>query len=138
MKAPLRRLALALPCVLSATASFAACSNTPPVSKEMKESDAVIVGTVMSSSPVPQSWDALDGTNYVVRIDQKVKGKHTGELTVFSERRDDGFDMKAGTQYLLFLSDVYRHWMVNTCGNSGPMDEEGRVIKQLARAIGND
>ena len=45
----------------------------------------MIIGTVMSSRQVPQSWDALDGTEYVVHIDQKVKGKQTGEITIFSE-----------------------------------------------------
>ena len=91
-----------------------------PVSKEMKESQVVIIGTVMSSRQVPQSWDTLDGTEYVVHIDQKVKGKQSGEITIFSEHRDDAFILESGKQYLLFLTNNNQHWMVNTCGNSGP------------------
>ncbi len=105
-----------------------------PVSKEMKESQAVIIGTVMSSRQVPQSWDTLDGTEYVVHIDQKVKGKQTGEITIFSEHTDDAFFLQAGKQYLLFLTNNYHHWMVNMCGNSGPMDEASKVIRQMVHA----
>jgi hypothetical protein len=134
----LKRIATGLACVLFATSSFAACTNTTPVSKEMKDSQAVIIGTVMSSRQVPQAWDSLDGVDYVVHIDQKVKGKQTGEITVFSEHRDDAMPLAAGKQYLLFLTNNYQHWMVNVCGNSGPMDEESAAIKQIIHANGND
>jgi hypothetical protein len=109
-----------------------------PVSKEVKASQAVIIGTVVSSRQVPQSWDTLDGTDYVVHIDQKVKGKQSGEITIFSEHSEDGFNLQAGKQYLLFLTNNNQHWVVNTCGNSGPMDEESNVIKQMVHAAGND
>jgi hypothetical protein len=104
----------------------------------MKDSQAVVIGTVMSSRQVPQAWDSLDGVNYVVHIDQKVKGKQSGEITVFTEHRDDALNLEAGKQYLLFLTNNYQHWVVNVCGNSGPMDEESTVIKQLIHANGND
>jgi hypothetical protein len=109
-----------------------------PVSQEMKESQVVVIGTVMSSRQVPQSWDTLDGVEYVVHIDQKVKGKQTGEISIFSEHTDDAVNLQAGTQYLLFLTNNNQHWMVNKCGNSGPMDEASKVIKQLVHAAGND
>ncbi len=96
----------------------------------------MIVGTVMSSRQMPQSWDALDGTEYVVHIDQKVKGKQTGEITIFSEHRDDAVVLESGKQYLLFLTNNYQHWMVNVCGNSGPMDEASKVIRQVVHANG--
>lgn len=131
---PLKQLAIGFACVLFSTSSFAACSNTIPVSKEMKDSQAVIIGTVMSSRQVPQSWDSLDGTEFVVHIDQKVKGKQSGEMTVLNEHRDDAIHLEAGKQYLLFLTNNYQHWVVNTCGNSGPMDEESGVIKQMVHA----
>jgi hypothetical protein len=137
-KGPLKRTAIGITCILFSTASFAACNNPMPVSREMKESQAVIIGTVMSSRQVPQAWDSLDGVNYVVHIDQKVKGKQSGEITVFTEHRDDALNLESGKQYLLFLTNNYQHWMVNTCGNSGPMDEESQVIKQMIHATGND
>jgi len=104
----------------------------------MKDSQVVVIATVVSSRQVPQSWDTLDGTEYVVHIDQKVKGKQTGEITIFSEHRDDAFTLESGKQYLLFLTNNYQHWMVNVCGNSGPMDEASKVIRQMVHANGND
>jgi hypothetical protein len=109
-----------------------------PVLEERKEAEAIIVGTVVSSRQVPQSWDMLDGIDYVVHIDQKVKGKQSGEITIFSEHSDDGFNLEAGKQYLLFLTNNYQHWVVNKCGNSGPVDEESAVIKQMVHAAHND
>ena len=109
-----------------------------PVSQEMKESQVVVIGTVMSSRQVPQSWDSLDGTEYVVHIDQKVKGKQTGEITIFSEHTDNGLALQAGKQYLLFLTNNYTHWTINTCGNSGPVDDESSVIRQLVHGNSND
>jgi hypothetical protein len=134
----LKRVATGLVCVFFGAASFAACTSAMPVSREMKESDAVVIGTVMSSRQVPQSWDALDGIEYVVHIDQKVKGKQTGEIAIFSEHTEDAFNLQSGRQYLLFLTNNYQHWMVNKCGNSGPMDEESKVIRQMVHAAGND
>jgi hypothetical protein len=112
--------------------------STLPVSQEMKDSQVVVIGTVMSSRQVPQSWDTLDGTEYVVHIDQKVKGKQTGEITIFSEHTEDGFNPETGKQYLLFLTNNYQHWMANKCGNSGPLDEKSAVIKQMVHAARND
>jgi hypothetical protein len=108
------------------------------VADEKKESQVVIIGTVMSSRQIPQAWDSLDGVDYVVHIDQKVKGKQTGEITVFSEHSEDGFALQPGKQYLLFLTNNYQHWVVNKCGNSGPLDEESAVIKQMVHVAGND
>lgn len=133
----MKRVATGLVSFFFTAASFAACSSAIPVSKEMKESEAVIIGTVMSSRLVPQSWDALDGTEYVVHIDRKVKGKQSGEITIFSEHTDDAIPLQSGTQYLFFLTNNNQHWMMNTCGNSGPMDDESKVIRQMVHA-GND
>ena len=94
----------------------------------------MIIGTVMSSRQVPQSWDALDGTEYVIHIDQKVKGKQSGEITIFSEHRDEAVVLEPGKQYLLFLTNNYQHWTVNVCGNSGPTDEESKDVRQMIHA----
>jgi hypothetical protein len=134
----LKRIATGSVCVFFAAASFAACTSTIPVEREKKDSQAVIVGTVVSLHLVPQSWDSLDGTEYVVHIDQKVKGKQTGEITIFREHTENGLNLQAGKQYLLFLTNNYTHWMVNTCGNSGPVDGESSVIRQLVHGNGGD
>jgi hypothetical protein len=109
-----------------------------PVRQEYKLVPEVVIGTVESSRPVPQSWDTLDGTDYVMHIDQKVKGKQSGEITVFSEHIENGFRLEVGKQYLLFLVNNYQHWVVHKCGNSSELDQAGPVIKQIAHIMGND
>jgi hypothetical protein len=137
-KGPLKQIAIGFVCVLFTTASYAACNNTTPASQEMKDSQSVIIGTVTSSRKVPQTWDLLDGTEYAVHIDQKVKGKQSNEMAVFIERVEDGVKLETGKQYLLFLTYNSQRWVVNNCGNSGPMDEESGAIKQMIHANGND
>jgi hypothetical protein len=134
----LKRFVTGLVCFLSTTAAFAACSNTTPVMQEVKDSEAVVIGTVESARMVPQTWDTLDGTEYTVRVDQKVKGKQSGEIKILAERTEDTVPLVSGTQYLFFLTFNNQHWMVNKCGNSGPMNDEGPVIKQLIHLAGND
>ena len=132
-----RRVATQFACFFFAAASFGECTNPLPVKKEFKDSEAVIVGTVMSSRPAPQSWYTFDGTEYVVRIEQTVKGKRSGELTVFSEHVADAADLQVGKEYLLFLTTNYQRWVVNKCGNSGAIDQEGKVIKELEHLFDN-
>ena len=132
-----RRVATRLACFLFAVVSFGECTNPLPVKKEFKDSEAVIIGTVMSSRPAPQSWYTFDGTEYVVQISQTVKGKKSGEITIFSEHTADSYDLQVGKEYLLFLTTNYQRWVVNKCGNSGTIDQEGKVIKELEHLFDN-
>src|SRR3984893_9796028 len=126
-----------LACFLVAAVSFAEGTKPLPVKKEYKDSDAVIIGTVISSRPAPQTWYTFDGTEYVVQISQTVKGKQSGEITIFSEHSNAGYDLQVGKDYLLFLTSNYQRWVVNKCGNSGTIDEEGKVIKELEHLFDN-
>lgn len=134
----MKRIATALTCTLFAAISFAECSKATPVRQEYKDAQSIVIGTVESSRLVPQTWDSFDGTDYIVHVDQKVKGKESGEITVFSEHSADGFHLEVGKQYLLFLSFDSPHWVVNQCGNSGTLDDSGSVIKEIAHMLGND
>jgi hypothetical protein len=82
-----KKLAITLFLCLSAANGFSQC-KTDRVSahKEMHMASAVVVGTVTAAQPVPESWDFLDGVNYTVRVDAKIRGKvHTNaQVTVFS------------------------------------------------------
>ena len=132
-----KRVVTRLTCFLFAAVSFGECTSPLPVKKEFKESEAVIIGTVTSSHQAPQSWYAFDGTEYVVQINQTVKGKKSGEITIFSEHTADSYDLQVGKEYLLFLTTNYQHWVVNKCGNSGTIDQEGKVIKELMHLFDN-
>jgi hypothetical protein len=132
-----KRVATGLACFLFAAVSFGECTNPLPVKKEFKDSEAVIIGTVMSSRLAPQSWYTFDGTEFVVQINQTVKGKPSGEITIFSEHTGEAYDLQVGKEYLLFLTTNYQHWVVNKCGNSGTIDQEGKVIKELMHLFDN-
>jgi hypothetical protein len=133
-----KRIITGLLCVLSAASSYAACPATTPVPQEIKDSDAVVIGTVQSARMVPQTWDTLDGTEYTVQIDQKVKGKASGEIKILSERAEDSVPLVAGTRYLLFLTNNNQHWMINKCGNTSATDEESPAVRQVIHPSKND
>ena len=81
---------------------------------------SVLVGTVTAAQPVPETWDFLDGVNYTVRVDSKIRGKAKAntELTVFSENSPRFFAMYVGQQYVLYLQPQYGRFQVDNCGNS--------------------
>jgi hypothetical protein len=116
-----KKLAIALFLCLSAANGFSQC-KTDRVSahKEMHMASAVVVGTVTAAQPVAESWDFLDGVNYTVRVDTKIRGKvHANtEVTVFSENSPRFFPMYVGQQYVLYLQPQYGRNEVDNCGNS--------------------
>jgi hypothetical protein len=116
-----KKLAIALFLCLSAANGFAQC-KTDRVSarKEMHMASAVVVGTVTAAQPVPEAWDFLDGVNYTVRVDTKIRGKvqPNSEVTVFSENSPRFFPMYVGQQYVLYLQPQYGRNQVDNCGNS--------------------
>jgi len=116
-----KKLAIALFLCLNAAAGFAQC-KTDRVSahKEMHMASAVVVGTVTAAQPVAESWDFLDGVNYTVRVDSKIRGRvHPNtEVTVFSENSPRFFPMYVGQQYVLYLQPQYGRNEVDNCGNS--------------------
>jgi hypothetical protein len=116
-----KKLAIALFLCLNAATGFAQC-KTDRVSahKEMHMASAVVVGTVTAAQPVAESWDFLDGVNYTVRVDSKIRGKvHPNtEVTVFSENSPRFFPMYVGQQYVLYLQPQYGRNEVDNCGNS--------------------
>jgi hypothetical protein len=116
-----KKLAIALFLCLNAATGFSQC-KTDRVSahKEMHMASAVVVGTVTAAQPVAESWDFLDGVNYTVRVDSKIRGKvHPNtEVTVFSENSPRFFPMYVGQQYVLYLEPQYGRNEVDNCGNS--------------------
>lgn len=122
----MKNFAIALVLCLSAVNGFSQCKTTRvSAHKEMQMASSVIVGTVTAAQPVPEAWDFLDGVNYTVRVDSKIRGKirpHT-EVTVFSENSPRFFAMYVGQQYVLYLQPQYGRNQVDNCGNSHSLDE---------------
>jgi len=116
-----KNFAIALILCLSAANGFSQC-KTERVSahKEMHLASAVFVGTVTAAEPIPETWDFLDGVNYTVHVDSKIRGKAqpNTEVTVFSENSPRFFAMYVGQQYVLYLQPQYGRFQVDNCGNS--------------------
>ena len=129
----MKKLAIGMILCLSAAQGFSQC-KTDRISehKEMHMASAVVVGTVTAAQPVPESWDFLDGVNYTVRIDSKIRGKAkpNTEVTVFSENSPRFFAMYVGQQYVLYLQPQYGRNEVDNCGNSHATTNDSASVKQ--------
>jgi hypothetical protein len=122
----MKTFAIALALSLGATTGFAQCSAKRVSShKEAHLSSAVVLGTVTAATPVPEAWDFLDGINYTVHVDSKLRGKAHADtdLTVFSENTPNFFKMYVGQQYVLYLQPKYGRYQVDSCGNSHETNE---------------
>jgi hypothetical protein len=122
----MKKLAIALVLVVSAATGWSQCkTDRVSLHDETSKSHSVIIGTVMAAQPVPEAWDFLDGVNYTVRIDSKMRGKgHVSEeVTIFSENSPKFFPMYVGQQYVLYLEPQYGRYQVDNCGNSHAVDE---------------
>jgi hypothetical protein len=128
-----KKLAIGMILCLSAAQGFSQC-KTDRINehKEMHMASAVVVGTVTAAQPVPESWDFLDGVNYTVRIDSKIRGKAkpNTEVTVFSENSPRFFAMYVGQQYVLYLQPQYGRNEVDNCGNSHATTNDSASVKQ--------
>jgi hypothetical protein len=133
----MKNFAIAMVLSFSAATGFAQCSaSRVSAHKEAHMSSAVVVATVTAATPVPETWDFLDGINYTIHVDSKLHGKAraNAELTVFSENARQLFSMYVGQQYVLYLQPKYGRYQIDTCGNSHATDEveTAKQRKQVA------
>jgi hypothetical protein len=135
-----KNFAIALVLCVSSASAFSQCKTTRvSTHEEMRTATSVIVGTVTAAEPVPEAWDFLDGVNYTVRVDSKIRGKvrPNTEVTVFSENSPRFFAMYVGQQYVLYLQPEYGRNQVDNCGNSHAIDQPAtaanlKLPKQVA------
>ena len=122
----MKNFAIAMVLSFSAASGFSQCpAKRVSAHKEANMSSAVIVATVTEATPVPEAWDFLDGINYTVHIDSKLRGRTRAntEMTLFSENSTRLFPMYVGQQYVLYLQPQYGRYQVDNCGNSHATDE---------------
>jgi hypothetical protein len=104
----------------------------PTVGDEYKASDAVVVGTVLRAIRVPVTRDYQDGTTYVVRVNENLKGKPPAQLRLFSENSAARFPMRIGGKYLLFIDHLDRS-AISNCGNSGLVTQRAKALATVRR-----
>ena len=102
------------------------------VRDEYRGSDVVLVGTVVRATAVPLSRDFQDGTAYLVRVNETLKGKAPAQLRLFSENSGARFPMRVGTKYLLFVDHLERS-VIDNCGNSGTVAARRRALATVRR-----
>jgi hypothetical protein len=104
------------------------CPRTrPTVRDEYRASDAVVLAKVIRETAVPATRDYSEGTAYVVRVDETLKGKPPTQIRLFSENSSGRFPMRVGTQYLLFVDNLQRS-VIDNCGNSGMVSSRRHVL----------
>ena len=99
---------------------------------EYRASDVVVVGTVVRATPVPLSRDFQEGTAYLVRVNEPLKGKAPAQLRLFSENSGARFPMHVGTKYLLFIDHLERS-VIDNCGNSGTLATRRKALATARR-----
>jgi len=120
-------LALAFP-----NTSAACPRERVTVRDEYRGSDVVVVGTVVRATPVPLSRDFQEGTAYLVRVNETLKGKAPAQLRLFSENSGARFPMRVGTKYLLFIDHLERS-VIDNCGNSGTVAARRKALASVRR-----
>jgi hypothetical protein len=111
----------------------AACPRVKDtVRDEYRASDVVVVGTVVRATAVPLSRDFQEGTAYLVRVNETLKGRPPAQLRLFSENGGSRFPMRVGTQYLLFVDHLERS-VIDNCGNSGTVAARRQALATVRR-----
>jgi hypothetical protein len=120
--------------LVGAQAAFAVCTyGDLSVEEELRKSLAVFVGRVLSEEFTPASKDYLEGTTYIVMVEEVFRGSPAKEVGLFSENSSGRFPMTVGFVYLVFASDELGRLTVYNCGNSGEISEKAEALSVLRK-----
>ena len=127
-----------LPLLLSfAVAPHAAAACFPAdttVVGEYERSDAVVRATVMSvqAEDDPAEPGFVAGHAYTLRVDETLKGVGVrGFVPVYDENDSGRFPLEPGGEYVLFLAQGPKGYVVDACGNSANAREGAAVLAEL-------
>ena len=104
------------------------------VEEEYTNSKCVFVGKVVSSKRIMDKDGSIQGTLYVVRVEELLKGSPPEDVQIYDENSSGRFPMRASRKYLLFAyEDTFEGvagfcLAINNCGNSGTLS---RAKKEL-------
>jgi hypothetical protein len=132
--AMIQTLSVILLSMASLSADFVCLNGHPTVAVEYRRR-VVFIGTVVSEQyePPTKQWDQ-EGTTYVVRVDERLRGQLPRTVQLFSENSSGRFPMEVGTKYLLFVYSDFGRTMVDNCGNSEVYSASSpklRVVRRL-------
>jgi hypothetical protein len=125
--------------------ALAVCSRPQPrlVCAEYANSKAVVVATLRAARHVEPPKLDTDGHVYTLSVKTLIRGEMGSTFQIWEENASGrvAFDWKVGTDYLLFLLRYSREpvggWLVDGCGNSGPLNKSGAVLRAIEAAQAN-
>jgi len=126
---------------LAADDSLRDWKRHPGVEEEFTNSKCVFVGKVVSRRIVDKDG-FIQGTFYIVRVEELLKGSPPVELEIYDENSSGRFPMHAGRRYLLFAYEgTFENveglrLAINNCGNSGIVShtmKELTIVRELRK-----
>lgn len=130
-------IATLLTCVtLAPMHVVAVCSRPQPrlVCAEYFGSRVVVKARLVNSREATASGNDLDGQIYQMQTEQVLRGDIGSSFDVWDENSSGRatFDWKTGSSYLLFLLfKGARGWVLDGCGNSGPLVRERSALEEI-------
>lgn len=115
------------------------CMDHPSLEEEFKRSQFVFVGKVIAESVVDRGPEGTGGTNYIVEVQEPLRGKSPQKITIFSENSSGRFTMTKSQQYLLFIHsetvEAYPKpvFSIYNCGHSGTLPQSQKVLNEVRR-----
>ena len=121
--------------LLLAASARAICLHPAPrlLCAEYSQSDAVVTARLLRTRQVTLSNDD-DVLLLTMQTEKVLRGKMRSVFTVVdSPYTGRALVPKKGQRYLLFLSysKNYKAWALDSCGNSGPLEESAEVLKGI-------
>lgn len=115
----------------------AACLQPLPrlVCAEYFRSKAVVIANLAGLTKVKDSYGDVTGTYYSMTVERTLHGEVPRLFRIY-EANDSGradFIWEIGESYLLFLLEqtANQGWVIDGCGNSGPVELRSKAIAQV-------
>jgi hypothetical protein len=137
-------LALTFSTAGSAAALCTAGYPNISLSRELKESDFVIIGTLMSYRRVvdPEDPEGYEATLYQVHVDRALRGQvrayaRKAYLTVYNENTSARFPFDEpptsgkGKRYLMLVRSGPDGYWVDACGHSGELEQSRKTVRLI-------
>jgi hypothetical protein len=111
----------------------------PTVLNEYNDAVFVGVGIVASKRDLASDDDpeGVSKTIYTVNVEKVFKGKSRKLVYVASENTSSRFPMEVGIKYLIFLRSADGELFVDSCGNSGVLDQRADEVALLKGVVSN-
>ncbi|QLI82152.1 hypothetical protein HZU75_11790 [Chitinibacter fontanus] len=110
------------------------------LSKEVSEHDSIIIGEVIGNNPLQVDGSDPEGVTamiYTVKAIKPLKGNTPRIFRVQVENDSSRYPMKKGEKHILFLLSEDEHYLVDSCGNSTPLPDGDKVVKQVQKLLAN-